>query len=73
MKISNFIYEGKINGGTFEQKEFASVDVTTGVLFKKTVRRRICLINANWFFVDTGCFTPGYQAEDLARSWSAQQ
>jgi hypothetical protein len=68
MKLSNFKYEGEETGA-----KFARVDVTTGLFFKKTVRRKICNDMGHWFFVDNGHFTPGYQAENLYRSWRAKK
>ena len=52
---------------------FASVNVTTGMLFwKKTLRRRIRREYAGfWHFIDTGEFLP-LQAETLARAYTAQ-
>lgn len=73
MIVSDFQFEKAI-GNTLHNKKFvATVEVTTGVLFwKKTVRRKVMREYCGvWFFVDNGEFTPGFQVEKLARSWSA--
>ena len=73
MRLSNFKLTkttGTILGGmTFH----ATVDVETGMLWWKKkenveIQRRY---TGFWFFVATGRYTPGWQAERLARSWTA--
>lgn len=75
MKLSNFrvLSERQLGYGA---DIFAQVDVTTGSLWwKKTETRTINKPPAGvfWFFVDSGVFTPGYQAEMLFNAWEAQK
>ena len=76
MKLSNFkLIETK--GDSCTNKVYvAEVDVITrGILFWKPIieRKKISREYADhWFFVDTGKFTPDFQAETLARAWTAQ-
>ena len=72
MKISNFVSLPPTGAGFYTIKH-ATVDVTTGMwIFKKTVTHRVSLKNLNWFFTDTGEFTPGVRVEKLARSNEAK-
>ena len=73
MELSNFV-KTKTKGKDITDREyFAEVDVTTGKWWwKKTVRREIRRKSIGyWHFTDNGEFTPGSQAEALARSWEA--
>jgi hypothetical protein len=76
MELSNFKLTRTKGKSEIDWEFFADVDVTTGSLWwKKTVRREIRRVYGgagSWHFVDTGEFTPGFQAEALARAWSAQ-
>lgn len=74
MKLSNFKLTATKGTGPLDWEFFASVIVTTGVLWWKKERAKMIRRDyaGNWHFVDTGKFTPGFQAEDLARSWQAQ-
>ena len=74
MKFSNFKLEARTGARYSDYVFFASVDVTTGFLFwKKTERKNISRkIGDYWFFVENGKFTPGFQVEELARSWTAK-
>ena len=60
-------------------KDYAEVDVeiTKGFWPFKTKHiesRKICALNGqNWFFLDTGEFTPDYQAERLYRTYVAKE
>lgn len=80
MKLSNFtmIKEAKssIIGCESLGPFLAEVDVETGVLWwKKKQRKEISKSYGSlcWVFVDTGKFTPEYQAEELERAWRAQK
>ena len=74
MKFSNFKLEARAGQSYSDYVFYASVDVTTGFLFwKKTERKNIYReYGKNWFFVESGKFTPGFQVEELARSWTAK-
>lgn len=74
MKISNFTLDEVKGSNALNIEYFASVDVETGFLFwkkkeRKAIRREFA---GHWHFVDTGKFTPDYEAEDLARAWTAK-
>ena len=68
MKISNF----KVldNNGL----KLAEIDVETGIFFwKKKIRKQIARsIGGYWYFVDSGEYTPAYQAEEAERAYKAQ-
>jgi hypothetical protein len=75
MELSNFKLTRKKGTSAIDWEFIAEVDVTTGSLWwKKKERRQIRRVygGSGWHFVDTGEFTPGFQAETLARAWSAQ-
>jgi hypothetical protein len=74
MKLKNFELTKKIGKELFEMQYIAEVDVTTWpMLFPKTVRRKIYRKHGeNWIFIDTGEYTPGFQAEKLEKSYLAQ-
>lgn len=73
MKLSNFALEKVEGDSALNKKFFASVDVTTGFIFKKTEKKSIMRkYGGRWVFVETGEYTPTFQAESLARSWSAK-
>ena len=76
MKLSNFKLVETKGKNSLDWEYFAEVDVTTrGILFwgkrvdTKKIRREFV---GAWHFVDTGEFTPSFQAEKLARAWPAQ-
>jgi hypothetical protein len=72
MKLSNFRLTAVFGSGPLNWEFFACVDVTTGLVFKKTRTREIRREYANfWHFTDDGSFTPGTQAEELQRVWEA--
>lgn len=74
-KISNFRRLPTVvkHEGFMEEKTYyATVDVTTGFLFKKTVERKVFKAIAYWKFLDTGKFCPGTQVEDLDEADNAQ-
>lgn len=75
MKLSNFKMEKVKKRMGLPLEYFASVDVETGCLFwKKSTRRQIYSDSGLvWYFVDSGEFTPGQQAETLMRMWRCQQ
>jgi hypothetical protein len=75
MKLSEFVLTHTKGKSPTDLEYFADVSVTTGLLWwKKTERRKIrreyC---GEWHFVDTGKFTPGSQAEELARAYAARE
>ncbi len=72
-KLSNFRDYAKVMKSALETTQFATVDVTTGFFRKKTVARRIVKTGISWFFMDTGYWTTGQQAEALARAYFAQE
>jgi hypothetical protein len=74
MKLSNFSLDKRIGDSFSNYVFYAAIDVTTCILFcKKTERKEICRkYGDSWFFVDTGKYTPDFQAEELARAWTAQ-
>lgn len=77
MKLSNFKLIDVRRGKDWPHWDeyFATVDVENRAFFffKKTRKRVICrkASQINWFFVDTGETTPGWQAENSARAWVA--
>lgn len=76
MILSNFVLIETKGNNALNWEYFAEVDVTTrGILFwkKKIERKKIRKkFVGSWHFIDTGKFTPEYQAENLARAWEAQ-
>lgn len=74
MKLSNFILKSTKGTSHTNYMYVAEVDVTRGFLFwKKTERKEIFRHYAeHWAFVDSGKFTPGLQAENLARAYTAK-
>lgn len=74
MKLSNFVLEETIGSCLSDRAYLASVDVETGFFFwkKKTKRKIRREYGSYWYFVDSGEFVPGFQAENLARAWTAQ-
>lgn len=72
MKISNFVYLEKTGKNVFDAVYYANVDVTTGFFFKKTETRKIAKDFVNWYFVDSGEFTPMFDVETLARAYEAK-
>jgi hypothetical protein len=78
MILSDFVPTGFSDKGLNNSFFFAEVTVTitTGALWwKKTKasRRKIARdrFGMFWFFVDDGTRTPGFQAEELERSFNA--
>ena len=78
MKLSNFEHTKTKGKNALDWEYFAEVDVTTetGFLWWKkseTTRREIRReYGGLWHFTSDGKFTPGVQAENLARSWKAR-
>ena len=74
MILSNFKFEKMEGNSALNKVYYASVDVETGMLWwKKKKREKIQRQFASyWFFVSTGQWTPGWEAEHLAKSWTAQ-
>jgi len=78
MQLSNFELVRTKGRNALDLEYFALVNVTieTGALWwkkKETTRREIRReFFGSWHFVETGKFTPGMQAEELARAWKAR-
>jgi hypothetical protein len=74
MQLSNFALTRTKGKSAIDFEYFADVDVTTGALWwKKTERKGIRReYVGSWNFVETGKFTPGQQAEELARAWKSK-
>jgi hypothetical protein len=74
MKLSNFKLTETKGKSVLDFQYFATVDVTTGFIFWKKTRTRTIRRESGglWHFADTGKFTPGFEAETLARAWTAQ-
>ena len=72
MQLSNFVLIRTEGSSPSNYSFFAEVDVETGFLFwKKKERKQIAKDFAGqWAFVDTGQYTPGWQAQELARSYA---
>jgi len=76
MKITEFVLTDRIKNGYTLEDLYASVSVTTGMLWwKKTERRKIFKSASSlfWKFLDTGKYTPGFQVEALADAARAQE
>ena len=75
MKLSEFVLTHTKGKNALDLEYFADVSVTTGALWwKKTERRKIRREYAgSWHFVDTGEFTPSFQAEQLERAYAARE
>ena len=77
MKISNFVLTEVIGSDAIDWKFRATVDVTTRVgffLWKEKVEKRDIYktFAGSWHFVDSGKFTDGNTADELARSLEAK-
>ena len=70
MKVTNFS-----NYTDNETYCTATVDVTTGIFFKKTTTVEVFKqkISKYWRFKADGNLTPGYKVEDLYESYKAYQ
>lgn len=74
MKLTEFVLTEIVGSRPSEMEYFADVTVIEGLLFKKYSRRKIHREFAtHWHFVDSGEYTPGYQAEELERAFRAQE
>jgi hypothetical protein len=76
--LSEFVLTDRKQTSPFRECLFAQVTVTTTTgmwPFKRTTveRREIAKDGAFWFFTDTGEFTPGHEAEQLARAYEARE
>ena len=73
MKISNFNLIER-NGTSYSDYTFkATVEVETGFIFKKKVRRTIYKEFAKyWVFADTGEYTPDFEAEKAQKVYEAE-
>ena len=63
----------KREGFMEEKTYYATVDVTTGFVFKKTVERKVFKTLGHWKFLDTGKYCPGTKVEDLDASEKANK
>lgn len=74
MSYSNFKLIEKTGRGVYSRYT-ATIDVTTGFwIFKQVKTRKIHReVGGNWFFIDTGRFTLGYEVEALERAFKATQ
>lgn len=73
MKIENFNLIERRDKSVSSFKYIAEVDVTTGFIFKRTERKKICKgFGGYWFFADTGKHTPGFLAEEAERAFEAK-
>ena len=79
MILSEFVLTHTKGRNALDWVYFAAVSVTTttGALWwkrtscaRRTIMRKY---SGGWYFVDTGEFTPGYQAEQLERSYRARE
>jgi hypothetical protein len=74
MKLSEFVLTHTKGGGLLSKEYFAEVSVTTGFLWwKRTERRKIYREGGYWSFMDSGEFTPKFQAEALERAYRARE
>ncbi len=74
MEFSNFKITKTVGSDATDLVYFGEVDVTTGFIFKKTVRRKVFRDFANlWCFLDTGAPTPNWYLESMERSYKAKQ
>ena len=75
MRLSEFVLTRTLGDGPLNWQYVAEVSVTTGWLWWRTTTRRTILrrLADYWHFVDTGQFCPGFQAEELERSYKAQE
>jgi hypothetical protein len=75
MKLSEFVLTHTIGKSPADWEFFADVTVTSGFLWWKRTRRRQIhrKFSECWHFVDTGEFTPSWQAETLERAYRAQE
>lgn len=73
MKIENFNLIERRGKKLFDFEYIAEVDVTTGLIFKKTERKKIYRdYSGCWCFVDTGVYAPELLVERAERAFIAQ-
>lgn len=78
MKLSNFKVVKEVQTGVLkcDTTIYAQVDCTTGILWWKQTQVRTIFkefMHVHWRFMDTGEFTPEYQAENLYNAWYATE
>lgn len=75
MKITNFRNFKTVGTNALDWVFFADVDVTTGILFKKTNTRRVSRAYGSgfWIFVDDGNYCPGLEVERMERGHKARE
>lgn len=73
MKLSEFVLTHTKGKTSLDLEYFADVSVTTGMLWWKKVERRKIhrKFIGLWRFVDTGKYTPLFQAEELENAYEA--
>jgi len=75
MEITNLRNVDRKGTNILNFKYNALIDITTGFWFwKKVETKEICKSDylSSWFFKDTGKFTPGFEVENLIRSYEAK-
>lgn len=73
MKISNFKLVEVIGNNAITWKFRGTVDVTTGLIFKKTKTVEVYRnYVGHWVFSDTGEYTPMRDVEKLEKSFEAK-
>lgn len=74
MRFNNFQLTHVSGKSASDWKFKATVDVTTGFIFKKTLRREISKdYGSNWYFIDNGKFCPGFEVDELARAYAGRR
>jgi hypothetical protein len=74
MKFSNFEITKTIGSSPLDWVYFGEVDVTTGIFFKKMVRKKVFREFGNlWCFSDTGSPTPSFYLENIERAYKVNE
>jgi len=73
--LSEFVMVQTKGRSAADWEFLAEVTDTTGFLWWRKSRRRLISrkYGSSWFFVDTGKFTPDFQAEELERAWNVRK
>jgi len=74
-RLSNFEIFCTARPGTVYEKQYATVDITTGFFRWKKTRTRVIVSGPRggpWYYLDTGEFLPYLKISALARAWHAQ-
>ncbi len=74
MKFSNFKYLGKSEGNKFNSIYYASVVMTSGILFfkKESEVTLYKIYSCNWRFIESGKLTPFLMVENLCSAFEAK-